>query len=273
MGRDIVFHPLKEQVALSSVIGSFQPCILPDYWICCITPYGMYTVEALCQRIDHIPILSSGNKFIWTKEVPIKVSCFVWRARTLCIPSTVALQHRAFNTPNSIYSSFIPQYPKLYLLIIYSSNDAPISCSSVWKLNNDSKIAYNKAVLLHFFLTKMVVLEHRTLPRFHSYCQDFKRFHHSICNNRTHCIVKDQVLKLCTKIGCSMPKPSVDLNCIFQFILVSTHQISLIGIMFVNLFQVKCKEKEVHQGVNEGKQACRSWIIISVGSSRSSGFS
>lgn len=51
------------------------------------------------------PILLNSECMKWFKEVPYKVSCFVWKAISGGIPTAAALHHRGVNIPNVVCRS------------------------------------------------------------------------------------------------------------------------------------------------------------------------
>ncbi|CAH1442108.1 unnamed protein product [Lactuca virosa] len=62
-------------------------------WTCNLTDDGNYQVHALRQVLE-VNNSVDARKFWWIKEVPIKVTCFVWRAKLGRIPTTSALSTR-----------------------------------------------------------------------------------------------------------------------------------------------------------------------------------
>ncbi|CAI9263399.1 unnamed protein product [Lactuca saligna] len=70
-------------------------------WKCGLTPYGSFTVNALRLKWDYRPPLTN-TKFQWIKEIPLKVSCFIWRANLGRIPTTMELVKRGVNIDTSI---------------------------------------------------------------------------------------------------------------------------------------------------------------------------
>ncbi|XP_023737564.1 uncharacterized protein LOC111885546 [Lactuca sativa] len=75
---------------------------------CKLSHDGNYMVHMLRQRIDQtLPVNNQQAMIKWSKLVPIKVTCFVWRAIQGRIPSVVALSHRGINLDSTICGSCI----------------------------------------------------------------------------------------------------------------------------------------------------------------------
>ncbi|CAH1444977.1 unnamed protein product [Lactuca virosa] len=68
-------------------------------WRCGLTPDGSFTVNALRSRWDYRTPLTNKN-FHWIKEIPLKVSCFIWRAQWGRIPTAKELVKRGVNMEN-----------------------------------------------------------------------------------------------------------------------------------------------------------------------------
>ncbi|CAI9295967.1 unnamed protein product [Lactuca saligna] len=69
-------------------------------WTCSLTGDGSYQVCALRQVLD-VNNSIDERKLWWIKEVPIKVTCFVWRAKLGRIPTTSALSTRGISLPST----------------------------------------------------------------------------------------------------------------------------------------------------------------------------
>lgn len=76
-----------------------------DSWGCALSSNGVYSVGSLRPFIDNTDSVSPGAPITWVKEIPIKVSCFVWRAQLGRIPTAEALIKRGVRLPSSICSS------------------------------------------------------------------------------------------------------------------------------------------------------------------------
>ncbi|CAI9284022.1 unnamed protein product [Lactuca saligna] len=70
---------VKKGIPVSSVISK-QPTTNGVTWRCGITSTRTYMVRDLRQRWDYKPLVADGQ-FCWLKEVPLKVNCFIWRAK------------------------------------------------------------------------------------------------------------------------------------------------------------------------------------------------
>ncbi|KAL4588831.1 hypothetical protein LXL04_001727 [Taraxacum kok-saghyz] len=76
-----------------------------DHWTCRLTTDGKYTVEALRKKIDQLP--PTAPSVSWYKEIPIKVTCFTWRAALERIPTATSLSQRGVNIDSTLCSSCI----------------------------------------------------------------------------------------------------------------------------------------------------------------------
>ncbi|CAH1427158.1 unnamed protein product [Lactuca virosa] len=83
---------VKKNIPVEQVLTKKQDPIR-DYWHCSLTSDGSFIVKALRKLWDFSPPIANG-KFTWLKEIPIKVMCFIWRARLGKIPSATALSSR-----------------------------------------------------------------------------------------------------------------------------------------------------------------------------------
>ncbi|KAL7617107.1 hypothetical protein Lser_V15G02675 [Lactuca serriola] len=93
-------QPLSQQVnRLIQAIGSTWLNSSKEYsQTCDLASNDCFVVDVGRRRLK-TTLSGSGNfSFVWLKETPIKVSCFVWRAIQNCIPSALALNHRGINT-------------------------------------------------------------------------------------------------------------------------------------------------------------------------------
>lgn len=64
-------------------------------WRCGLTPDGSFTVNAFRKRWDYHPLYN--DNFHWLKEIPMKVSCFIWREKLGKIPAALELSKRGVN--------------------------------------------------------------------------------------------------------------------------------------------------------------------------------
>lgn len=51
-----------------------------EAWTCLLTKNDDYQVNTLRKRLDHCSPVDIG-RFEWMKEIPIKVTTFIWRAK------------------------------------------------------------------------------------------------------------------------------------------------------------------------------------------------
>lgn len=73
-----------------------------DSWSCELDSNGQFSVTSCKRRLIKSNSGSYGNSFLWLKEVPTKVSCFVWRVVQNYIPSGAALKNRGINITSSM---------------------------------------------------------------------------------------------------------------------------------------------------------------------------
>ncbi|CAH1422323.1 unnamed protein product [Lactuca virosa] len=79
-----------------------------DKWLCKLNNNGEYTVCALRRKID----MYAGPQpplptITWSKEVPLKVNCFVWRALQNKIPASEALRFRGVDIASTVCGACI----------------------------------------------------------------------------------------------------------------------------------------------------------------------
>lgn len=76
-----------------------------DHWICKLSGDGIFSVSSLRQVIDKLHVSIPGtSEIVWSRVVPIKVLCFIWRAAQDRIPSAAALEKRG-SLVNSLWCS------------------------------------------------------------------------------------------------------------------------------------------------------------------------
>ncbi|KAI3724379.1 hypothetical protein L2E82_36152 [Cichorium intybus] len=81
---------IKSNIEFSEVIsGSTDERVFDSMFVC----DGDFRVSLLRSRIERASHMVCDGHFLWSKWVPFKVLCFVWRARIGRIPSAVALLH------------------------------------------------------------------------------------------------------------------------------------------------------------------------------------
>nr|KAJ0224090.1 hypothetical protein LSAT_V11C200087470 [Lactuca sativa] len=76
-----------------------------ESWRCDLTVDRKYQVRALRLLLEHQDQVYTG-KFRWIKQVPMKVMCFIWRAKMCHIPSVVALSNRGITLPSKLCCQF-----------------------------------------------------------------------------------------------------------------------------------------------------------------------
>nr|KAJ0216241.1 hypothetical protein LSAT_V11C300125010 [Lactuca sativa] len=76
---------------LASRIRDFQTVQGNDKWVCTLSSDGIFHVDRLRIQIDrwNLPTLETPLK--WIHEIPLKVTCFMWRANLERIPTACAL--------------------------------------------------------------------------------------------------------------------------------------------------------------------------------------
>ncbi|XP_023732085.1 uncharacterized protein LOC111879884 [Lactuca sativa] len=70
-------------------------------WTCPLSSNGNYQVNTLRRKLDSCSSVDIG-RFEWVKEIPIKVSTFIWRAKQERIPTSVALSKRGVNVTSTM---------------------------------------------------------------------------------------------------------------------------------------------------------------------------
>lgn len=70
-------------------------------WTCPLSSNGNYQVNTLRRKLDGCSSVDIG-RFEWVKEIPIKVSTFIWRAKQERIPTSVALSKRGVNVTSTM---------------------------------------------------------------------------------------------------------------------------------------------------------------------------
>ncbi|XP_023771129.1 uncharacterized protein LOC111919768 [Lactuca sativa] len=68
---------------------------------------GQFCITALRERIDRAVHMIPDGVFQWSKWIPFKVSCFIWRARMDRIPTAVALDQRGVQVHSTQCSACI----------------------------------------------------------------------------------------------------------------------------------------------------------------------
>lgn len=89
---------------LDKALNSYYPSNREDTWRCVLNSTGSFTVGAIREIIDNYGVTRSSINVQWLKEIPLKVTCFVWRALLGKIPSAEALIRRGVRFDSSICS-------------------------------------------------------------------------------------------------------------------------------------------------------------------------
>nr|KAJ0192616.1 hypothetical protein LSAT_V11C800391510 [Lactuca sativa] len=93
---------------LNRSIAKFRIKSGSDKWTCPLDKEGRYTVASLRMKIDNIHINNSVQcKVNWSRTIPLKVICFIWRAALGRIPSAIALQHSGIHIESTLCGSCI----------------------------------------------------------------------------------------------------------------------------------------------------------------------
>ncbi|KAK1422143.1 hypothetical protein QVD17_25055 [Tagetes erecta] len=76
---------------LKEVIGNYEFGISSDKWVWLGDESGKYSVKSLRYIIDYNRLPSDLNPMSWCHWIPLKVRCFMWRARLDRIPAKTGL--------------------------------------------------------------------------------------------------------------------------------------------------------------------------------------
>nr|KAJ0215512.1 hypothetical protein LSAT_V11C300129520 [Lactuca sativa] len=82
----------KKEISIEFVLSK-QHTTNGESWRCCLSSTGKYEVHDLRHRWDYTTSVMDGQ-ISWLKEVPLKVNCFIWRAKMGRIPVAVELARR-----------------------------------------------------------------------------------------------------------------------------------------------------------------------------------
>ncbi|CAI9297308.1 unnamed protein product [Lactuca saligna] len=82
---------INDVASLKTLIGAFNRTIRLYAWTCPLSSDGYYTVDLFWERINGPTTPYWGVKISWSKDVPIKGNCFVWRANFNRISTASAL--------------------------------------------------------------------------------------------------------------------------------------------------------------------------------------
>lgn len=82
---------IKHDISVNQVITK-KSTLYRSSWIYELTSDGRYATYALRNRLENHQPVDSG-KFTWVKDIPIKIVCFILRAKMGCIPSAKALSN------------------------------------------------------------------------------------------------------------------------------------------------------------------------------------
>ncbi|CAI9269491.1 unnamed protein product [Lactuca saligna] len=74
-----------------------------ETWRCNLTVDGSFTVNVLRKKLDLNSTLNL-DQFTWLREIPIKINCFIWRAKMGKIPSTLGLLSRGVDVEKKLCS-------------------------------------------------------------------------------------------------------------------------------------------------------------------------
>lgn len=95
---------LRDIEQLSRSLSSFCPSNRNDVWRCELDSSGAFSVGVIREFLDNLDCSRPRVNILWSKIVPIKVSCFIWRALLGRIPSAEALIRRGIHLNSSICS-------------------------------------------------------------------------------------------------------------------------------------------------------------------------
>lgn len=74
--------------------------------MCKISKDDMLYIDDMRHKLDWKPPVTNTNMIIWLPEIPILVSCFVWRANRGHIPSADALLQIGVKLESNIFGYF-----------------------------------------------------------------------------------------------------------------------------------------------------------------------
>lgn len=89
---------------LTNRVCNFQTVAQSDKWVCNMSSDGIFHVNALRTRIDWRNLMTGEVTINWTHEIPLKVNCFMWRAKLDRIPTACALLRRSIQITSAICS-------------------------------------------------------------------------------------------------------------------------------------------------------------------------
>ncbi|KAL4560381.1 hypothetical protein LXL04_032531 [Taraxacum kok-saghyz] len=92
---------LEEQTNLTGIIDSIQISTGPDKWVSKLASDGCFYVRNLRHLIDEKTTLPAMNPTVWYHLIPVKITCFVWRACRGRIPTSDALMQRNVTVPSA----------------------------------------------------------------------------------------------------------------------------------------------------------------------------
>ncbi|XP_023759766.1 uncharacterized protein LOC111908165 [Lactuca sativa] len=109
----------KKEIPIESVLSK-QHTTNGETWRCCLSSTGTYEVRDLRHRWDYTTSVMDGQ-ISWLKEVPLKVYCFIWRAKMGRIPVAVELAKRGV-VPENLTCPMCNEYEE-------DSNHVLVDCS------------------------------------------------------------------------------------------------------------------------------------------------
>nr|KAJ0197364.1 hypothetical protein LSAT_V11C700352090 [Lactuca sativa] len=87
---------------LTNTVSDYQLIDGRDKWRCTLSSDGAFHVDALRFKIDCWNIPSMETHLKWIHEIPLKVTCFIWRANLDRIPTACALLKRGIQLDSPI---------------------------------------------------------------------------------------------------------------------------------------------------------------------------
>nr|KAJ0203968.1 hypothetical protein LSAT_V11C500292530 [Lactuca sativa] len=93
---------VREFHMLINGVNMFQLVAQSDRWVCNLSSDGVFHVNTLRTQIDWRNMMPGEVSLKWTHEVPLKVNCFIWRAKLDRLPTARALTRRGIQLMSAL---------------------------------------------------------------------------------------------------------------------------------------------------------------------------
>ncbi|CAI9280344.1 unnamed protein product [Lactuca saligna] len=93
---------LRELHMLTNGVNTFQLVAQSDRWVCNLSSDGLFYVNVLRTQIDWRNMMPREVSIKWTHEVPVKINCFIWRAKFDRLPTAHALTRRGIQLMSAL---------------------------------------------------------------------------------------------------------------------------------------------------------------------------